>query len=194
MAQELEIEFKNMLTSEEYSFLCRKFSLNSSSFFKQVNDYFDTPTFALREKKSALRIRHISGHHDFTLKQPHEDVILETHQWLSDEESRKLIQFGVMPPGAIEQAIARMGVDVDQLIHIGELMTRRAEFPYKNGKLFLDHSYYFEHSDFELEFEATDRITGDHLFIELLAECSIPRRPSKSKILRLYLALQKKGS
>ncbi|GGL45627.1 CYTH domain-containing protein [Sporolactobacillus putidus] len=194
MAQELEIEFKNMLTSEEFSFLCRKFSLDSSSFFKQINDYFDTPTFALRGKKSALRIRHISGRHDFTLKQPHEDAILETHQWLTDEESLNLIHFGIIPAGSVEQAIARMGIDVDQLIHIGELTTLRAQFPYSSGKLFIDHSYYFEHDDYELEFEAEDRRTGDHLFEELLSECSIPHRPSKNKVLRLYQALQKKGS
>jgi Uncharacterized protein conserved in bacteria len=135
MAQELEIEFKNMLTPEEFSSLCRKFNLDASSFFKQVNDYFDTPTFALREKKSALRIRHIDGRHDLTLKQPHESAILETHQWLSDEESLNLIHFGIIPAGNVEQAITDMDINVDHLIHIGELTTLRTQFPYKNGQI-----------------------------------------------------------
>ncbi|RYL90271.1 CYTH domain-containing protein [Sporolactobacillus sp. Y61] len=194
MSHELEIEFKNMLTESEFKQLCRLFDLNESSFFKQINDYFDTPTFGLRNKKSALRIRHLNGQHDFTLKQPYNGNTLETHQALSKEESDKLIQLGIMPAGTIEQAISGSGVNVDQLVHIGELMTLRSEFPYQKGTLFLDHSYYLNHEDFELEYEAEDDAEGRQIFSKLLKKASIPLRPSKNKILRLYEAiLEAKG-
>lgn len=193
MSQELEIEYKNMLSEEEFSMLCRKFSVDPASFFRQVNNYFDTPTYGLREKKSALRIRHVDGKHDLTFKQPHGDAILETHQLLTDDESRELIQFGVMPGGDVEKAIDALGIDVDQLVHIGALMTDRAEFSYKNGKLFLDHSHYLNHNDFEVEYEATDAHEGARVFGTLLHACAIARRPSKNKILRLYEALHDKG-
>ncbi|MCQ2011538.1 MAG: CYTH domain-containing protein [Sporolactobacillus sp.] len=194
MAQELEIEYKNMLTGDEFSKLCTVFGLKTTSFFKQVNYYFDTPTFALMNKKTVLRIREVGKQHDFTLKQPHNGVILETHQELDDEESRSMIQLGIVPPGEIEQAITKVGVDADQLVLIGELTTKRCQFPYQSGKLFLDHSLYLDHNDYELEYEAADQGSGSDIFNTLLLEHSIPRRASKSKMIRLFQATQEKRS
>ncbi|RYL89760.1 CYTH domain-containing protein [Sporolactobacillus sp. THM7-4] len=193
MNQELEIEFKNMLSEDEFYQLCRKFGLKDSSFFKQINDYFDTPSFGLRHKKSALRIRHLNERHDLTLKQPYKDAILEIHQWLSDQESDDMIHSGLIPDGEVKRAIVNLGVSAGSVLHIGELTTCRTQFSFKNGELFLDHSYYSGRNDYELEFEAPNRYTGESIFIQLLSECSIPRRPSKNKILRLYDALQEKG-
>ncbi|MFT8317869.1 MAG: CYTH domain-containing protein [Sporolactobacillus sp.] len=189
MSQELEIEFKNMLTSDQFAQLCKSFNVSSTSFFKQLNDYFDTPTLGLREKKSALRIRHVDGKHDLTLKQPHQHAILETHQQLSDQESLEMIQFGIMPPGSVEQAITGLGIDVDQLVHLGQLKTERCQFSYKNGELFLDHSFYLKKEDYELEFEAADSESGKKIFEELLKAHAIERKPSAHKIARLYQAL-----
>ncbi|MDN3954181.1 CYTH domain-containing protein [Sporolactobacillus laevolacticus] len=194
MAQELEIEYKNMLTAEEFSALCKTFGLEPSSFFKQVNYYFDTPTSALKNKKTVLRIRNDGKQHDFTLKQPYNGAILETHQQLDDEESRSMIHLGIVPPGEIEQAITKMGVDADQLVLIGELTTKRAQFPFKLGELFLDHSVYLDHHDYELEYEAANQESGAEIFNTLLQEQSIPRRPSISKMMRLYQAIQVKRS
>ncbi|MCO7174526.1 CYTH domain-containing protein [Sporolactobacillus kofuensis] len=194
MAQELEIEFKNMLTAEEFTMLCKSFGLEPSSFFKQVNYYFDTPTSALKNKRTVLRIRDDGRQHDFTLKQPHDDVILETHQQLNDEESRSMVHLGIVPSGEIEQAITKMGVDPDQLVLIGELTTKRTQFPFESGELFLDHSYYLDHHDYELEYEAESQATGVEIFQKLLQDYSIPRRPSMSKMMRLYQAMQSKRS
>ncbi|MET1248081.1 CYTH domain-containing protein [Sporolactobacillus sp. STCC-11] len=194
MTQELEIEYKNMLTAEEFTTLCTEFGQKTSSFFKQVNYYFDTPTSALKNRKTVLRIRDTGNQHDFTLKQPRNGVILETHQQLDDEESQSMIRLGIVPPGEIEQSITKMGVDADQLVLIGELATKRAQFPYQSGELFLDHSIYLDHNDYELEYEATDQRSGADIFNALLHAHSIPRRPSKSKMLRLYQAIQEKRS
>ncbi|WP_010631304.1 CYTH domain-containing protein [Sporolactobacillus vineae] len=186
MSQKFEIEFKNMLEETEFNTLCLKFDRDESTFFKQTNDYFDTPTFALKNAHAALRIRHLSGEHDFTLKQPRNGIILETHQQLSDQESSDLIHYGVMPEGALEKAIDQMGINVDQLIHVGELITKRTEFPYKQGELFFDRSAYLGIQDFELEYEAEEQEQGKQIFLSLLSEFHIPRRKSKSKMMRLY--------
>ena len=50
MTQEIEIEFKNIVTKEEFDTLCKSFSIEA--FTKQVNHYFETPDFSL--KKLAL--------------------------------------------------------------------------------------------------------------------------------------------
>ncbi|MCL1631027.1 CYTH domain-containing protein [Sporolactobacillus sp. CPB3-1] len=192
MTQQLEIEYKNMLTAEEFSALCTAFRIKASAFIKQVNCYFDTPTFALKAKKTVLRIRETGNQHDFTLKQPHNGMILETHQLLDAAESRAMIQMGIVPSGEIEQVITQLGVDADKLVFIGELITKRCQFPYQSGTLFLDHSIYLDHDDYELEYEAADPYSGDAIFSALLREHCIPRRPSKSKMIRLFQAIQEK--
>ncbi|WKB35039.1 CYTH domain-containing protein [Terrilactibacillus sp. S3-3] len=186
MSQELEIEFKNMLTREEFDDLCRRFNISDHAFFRQTNDYFDTADFKLRRAKTALRIRRAEGRFDFTLKQPHDGVILETHQPLSEEEAGCLINTGKFPQGDVCDCLVRQGIHINKLDHLGTLTTRRAQFPYKNGELFLDHSFYFDHEDYELEFEAADRAAGRQVFAQLLSACRIPERPSLNKILRFY--------
>jgi Uncharacterized protein conserved in bacteria len=192
MSQEFEIEFKNMLNELEFNALCLKFDRDESTFFKQVNDYFDTPTLALKNAHAALRIRHLGGKHDFTLKQPRNGIILETHQQLTDQESSDLAHFGVMPEGELEKAIDQMGINVDQMLHIGELITKRTEFPYKEGKLFFDRSTYLSIEDFELEYEAEEQDQGKQIFLSLLSDFKIPRRKSKNKIMRLYDQLEER--
>ena len=84
MTQEIEIEFKNIVTEDEFSTLCQSFSINA--FTKQVNHYFETPSFSLKEAGSALRIRHKGETYTLTLKQPAEVGLLETHQVVTEDE------------------------------------------------------------------------------------------------------------
>ncbi len=74
MTQEIEIEFKNIVTKEEFDTLCKSFSIEA--FTKQVNHYFETPDFSLKEAGSALRIRHKGATYTLTLKQPAEIGLL----------------------------------------------------------------------------------------------------------------------
>ncbi|EUJ26736.1 hypothetical protein PCORN_14524 [Listeria cornellensis FSL F6-0969] len=68
MSQELEIEFKNMLTASEYDLLMNEFRLEEADFFTQTNYYFDTADFQLKERLAALRIRKRELHYELTLK------------------------------------------------------------------------------------------------------------------------------
>ncbi|MDP4171799.1 MAG: CYTH domain-containing protein, partial [Bacillota bacterium] len=52
MSQNIEIEFKNMLTLDEYSRIKSTFLLKEEQFFIQENHYFDTPAFSLKDKES----------------------------------------------------------------------------------------------------------------------------------------------
>ena len=52
MHQEIEIEFKNLLTKEEFYLLCERFSLSEADFIMQENHYFDSEDFALKNKGS----------------------------------------------------------------------------------------------------------------------------------------------
>ena len=57
MKQEIEIEFKNIITQEEFKQLLYTFSIKDEDFITQENHYFDTETFSLKNNGCALRIR-----------------------------------------------------------------------------------------------------------------------------------------
>jgi uncharacterized protein YjbK len=192
VTRELEIEYKNMLTEEQFDRLRQALSVDPHGFFEQSNDYLDTPDFMLKKRKYALRIRHVDGKNDLTLKQPQRAAVLETHQLLSDEESRSLIESGVLPDGEVGHALSRAGLRPNRLALLGTLTTQRAEIPYEGGTLFLDRSFYLGVQDYELEYEAQDADSGKRTFLRLLHAYGIARCPSRSKVMRLYHELKKK--
>lgn len=49
MSQEIEIEFKNMLTKQEFKNIAA-LQLTEKDFTDQKNHYFDTDSFALKQK------------------------------------------------------------------------------------------------------------------------------------------------
>lgn len=186
MSQNIEIEFKNILSEKEYELLLKKFNINEKQIFSQENHYFDTPNFALKEKKSALRIRQKPDHFEMTLKQPASVGLLETNQVLTMEEASEAIQFGKLPTGIIQNLIEEMDIPYKTIGYFGSLLTKRVEFDYKEGLLVLDHSYYLNKEDFELEYEAKNYRDGLRIFQEFLRLHGIPKRITENKILRFY--------
>lgn len=79
-------------------------------------------------------------------------------------------------------------IDPTAVVCFGALTTRRVERPYKNGTLVFDFSEYMNVSDYEVEYEATDRTEGEKTFTELLQSFHIPKRKTKNKIERFYEA------
>ena len=57
MSQQMEIEFKNLLTKEEYTRLLTYFNIGPEQIVHQENHYFDTPNYDLKNAASGLRIR-----------------------------------------------------------------------------------------------------------------------------------------
>ncbi len=185
MAQHLEIEFKNMLTEQEFKALQTYFSLNENAFFSQKNYYFDTPAFMLRDLHSALRIREKNNRFELTLKEQKIQGQLETTQPLAKEEARQMIETGELPEGPVQNRLNELGV-TDNIEYFGALETHRCEIEYRGGLLVLDRSYYLKKVDFEVEYEVDDINKGEKVFLELLNELNIPRRKSQNKIARFY--------
>ena len=48
MSEEIEIEFKNLLTEKEYQTLLYSFNATENELFTQINSYFDTPDWDLK--------------------------------------------------------------------------------------------------------------------------------------------------
>lgn len=190
MSQNIEIEFKNLLTKEEFYKLQDFFHIDEKDFAKQVNYYFDTPDFLLKEKHSALRIREKKDRFQLTLKQPNDIGLLETNQDLTNEEAQQLITSGVFPKGSVRTILSDLQIDIDSLTNFGTLTTIRAETEYKGGLIVLDHSYYLNSNDYELEYEVSNIDSGKYIFEQLLKTQQIPVRKTHNKIIRLFQLLQ----
>jgi uncharacterized protein YjbK len=187
LSQNLEIEFKNMLTKNEYQMLIDFFQIGDEKIISQENHYFDTPSFLLKENSSALRIRQKGGKFEMTLKQPYQDGLLETNQHLSQEEATLAIQTGKLPDGKIKELVTNMNISFTEIAYFGSLVTKRAEIKYREGLLVFDHSYYLNKEDFELEYEVENYHQGKQIFFEFLEQHNIPQRKTDNKIKRFYL-------
>ncbi len=191
MTQEIEIEFKNMVTEEEFETLCKAFSI--TVFMKQVNHYFETPDFSLKEAGSALRIRHKGETYTLTLKQPAEVGLLETHQVVTENEAKMMMATNTIIQGAVADQLHKLQIPVSALTYMGSLTTERAETLFEGGTLVFDHSFYYNHDDYEIEFEVQDEETGKASFIHLLTQHDIPVRHTNNKVKRFFLAKQNKA-
>jgi uncharacterized protein YjbK len=186
LAQEIEIEFKNLLTKEEFMQLIQQFSIKDSDIRVQENHYFDTHGFQLKEKQSALRVRQKSGIFTLTLKTPVTDGLLETNQNLSPGQASELLERGIFPEGEVKDFLSGMGTAVSSLHHFGTLTTKRAELEYQDGLLVFDESSYFKKVDYELEYEVKEFKAGEKIFFDFLKEQGIPIRKTENKIKRFY--------
>lgn len=185
MEQEIEIEFKNLLTKEEFNKLVILFQLENS-FISQTNHYFDTPNFSLKDTHSALRIREKNGTFTMTLKQPNDVGLLETHEKLSEEIANAIMQSNQGFPSSIISQLESLQINISELEYFGSLTTNRAEVPYKDGLLVLDHSTYHGTEDFEVEYEVSDEKSGYENFLQLLEEQQITQKKTENKIKRFF--------
>ncbi|TCP22321.1 adenylate cyclase [Scopulibacillus darangshiensis] len=186
MNQEIEIEFKNILKKGEFEKLRTALNMTANHFKRQINYYFDTEDFSIKGNHSALRIRFKNGQYQLTLKQPHPEGLLETHQHLSESEASLMIKTAKLPAGDVQTLLRRADIPYEDLVFLGQLTTDRAEIPFMSGELVLDHSFYLDHEDYELEFEASDRTDGQEAFDQLLTAHNIPARKTQNKIIRFF--------
>ncbi|MFJ5670544.1 CYTH domain-containing protein [Bacillus safensis] len=183
MAQEIEIELKQLLMKEEFEQLKQHFQLKDADFHTQTNYYFDTPQFNIKSQLAALRMREKGGQWVLTLKEPHEIGLLETHQTIAPPS--QLDDFE-LPEGEVADRLDHLNIQKDQIVYFGSLETSRAEKMIQEGLIVLDHSRYLTVEDYELEFEVSDLETGQAAFYALLRKFHIPVRNTKNKVVRFY--------
>jgi uncharacterized protein YjbK len=187
--QELEIECKNLLTKDEYDRLISGLSLTAITPKHQINHYFETADFQLKQTGSALRIREKNGQYVLTLKEPHGDGLLETHEPLTEEEAHQLIANDGKIKPSIATRIRALGVPVEALVFGGTLETNRIEVSQDDVLVVLDESHYLGHVDYELEIEGPSRKITEARLHALLECFSITKKDTPNKIARFYKAL-----
>jgi uncharacterized protein YjbK len=184
--KEHEIEFKNLLTKEEFEHLLAQFHLDQTHFHSQTNFYYDTPDNYFKNNKMGFRLRVLNTHNELTLKAPvQKHVMEETTLSISNTERDNIIQHNQFPVVPFLETIK----DKDLLACLGSIQTNRAHIPYQNGILFFDHSIYSQVEDFEIEYESQDIENGEKIFLQLLETYQIPIRNTDKKIARLMNVL-----
>ncbi|MEI5995158.1 CYTH domain-containing protein [Candidatus Enterococcus mansonii] len=194
MSENLEIEFKTLLSKKEFSHTVDYFQLNENHFFTQVNHYFDSDDFQLKKRKIGLRVRILPNNAEITLKIPEKVGLLEINDALSFEEAQTIVQSATFPDhGNVYKKLLTLGINKDDLRLIGSLTTKRAEKKLPQGLLALDESWYNEQHDFELELEVDDAAVGRKNFLSLLNTLNLKECPSPNKIQRMMLSSKKKN-
>ncbi|MBC1374706.1 CYTH domain-containing protein [Listeria sp. FSL L7-0091] len=186
MVKELEIEFRNLLTKEEYDRLIEDFRMKEDDFFEQTNFYLDTADFGLKERNSALRIRKLETQYQLTLKTPESRGLMETTQILAADQATAITSGANIPVGPVRDTLKEIGINHEDLQVFGSLKTIRAEKDYKKGLLVFDKNFYGSISDFDLEYEVSDYDKGKEIFDKLLREYQITNHPAENKVARFY--------
>ncbi len=178
--EELEIEFKSLLTREEFERLIEKFD-QKDKFVKQYNYYFDTEDEFILKSESAFRIRLKNDKYKMTYKSKKTaNSVIEKSVDLTYEQAMYYLERGYSG-GLID-------IKLPDLYHCNTLMTERASFKIDGGVIFIDKNYYSNVIDYEIEFECFDEITGKNLFMKFLEENSVIIKESKPKMVRALSA------
>lgn len=186
MAQQIEIEYKTLLSPEAYQKIFDHYQLTTHPFTQQTNSYFDTSDQQLKKRRWGLRIRRFDNAGELTLKCPTGNIgLLEITDYLSIEEADQLIQEQrILTDGEVAQQLKKQMIPLHQLQLIAELTTKRYELELPIGLLALDHSWYNGQEDYELELEVQEEVQGKAAFFELLEMLNIPYQKAENKIVR----------
>jgi len=187
MKKQPEIEFKSLLTKEEYLRLMEKFKGNRTNI--QTNHYFDTPRFSLKAYEASLRVREREDF-EMTLKKKKGYALMEVTIPITKEEFEEIKETGVIKNSEFMSELAPL-IGNQKVENFLSLQTLRMYLPYGNGVLFIDKSKYLGFVDYELEYEAKSYHQGKQEFIELINDLQIQYKKSDKKIARAFNAYKK---
>lgn len=195
MSQEIEIEFKNVLTKEQYDYLLKQFNVDDKMIVRQTNHYFDTPQMSLKSLSSGLRIRETKDKIVCTLKEKTaENIHLETTDEITRQQADLMLDGENFFAPNVKERLIHLTIPVEQLHVFGSLTTDRVELDFKGGTIVFDHSFYLQQDDYEVEYETSNEIEGNKIFDDFLKEHQIEKQIADKKIARFMKALKdKKG-
>lgn len=188
MSQEMEYEKKLLLTADEFHRV-KNFLPFSTDPIVQTNDYFETKNLQLREKRCALRIRHIDKQHTLTLKEPRKNGLLETHVPLTDEQVKEWKRSDVQHQNRVTERLIALAIPLNKLQWIGSLTTKRWIYEREQIAYMLDRSTYNGIIDYEIEVEAPSLQRADGALQSLMTKCHLTKKHTLPKIARLYASL-----
>jgi uncharacterized protein YjbK len=178
MKTNLEIEYKTLLTKEEYERVLSYF--NEAQIIQQTNYYYQSTNS--NHKKIASRIRQIGSNFELTFK-------------IKQEKGKLEVNFEV-PSNSVQHFNRE---DVQRFLnenqfnsnwnYIGELHTTRHIIQDVYGELCIDYNQYLGQEDYELEYEVNNAYTelAFKRYLEILNQFSIKNIKAKAKFHRFVL-------
>lgn len=194
MEQELEIEYKNLLTEDEYQTILENeyLKLNQDTDYQkisQTNHYFDTNKADLKKQGAALRIRSHDYCNELTFKVPSHDFLMESNFNLDKNQTEYILNKGSLKLSQLTSQPIKLNlknIDLNStFIHFNTFSTLRYEKKDKHNLLVLDQSFFQNKTmDFELEVEGENPEDAKKYFNSILNKYNIPLRPALPKIAR----------
>lgn len=189
MSQEIEIEFKNLLTEAEFNRLLNVLPFPKNA-RQQINYYFETNNRHLKQSQTALRIRKINNEYRLTIKEPHPEGLLETHDMLTKQEAHQWLNGSPTQTTNVFKRLQANQIDLNDLNYYGQLTTDRWMYETESGAIVvLDYSVYNGHVDYELEVESPTRELGTKVFKYILNNYEIVKKSTPNKIERFFSTL-----
>ena len=176
MDKNIEKEFKILVSKEQFEIL--KEDYEPLNFEKQVNVYYDSKDFIIKNKKGAMRIRTKNGKHIFTLKM-HSPEGLREYECEVDKNDVSSLQ-----KEEIVSLLNEYKLHAD-FSSIATLTTYRAVYESEFAELCFDISYYNNTMDYEIEYEFKKEHDGITIFNSFLSKANLTyTKNCKSKIKR----------
>ena len=182
--QNSDVEFKSLLTEEEYNLLIDAFPNSKTD--TQTNHYFDTPRFSLKALDASLRVRERNDY-SLTYKRKKGYSIDVNTVEITKEDFEKIKETGVVHIESIANELANVIKD-QKVYNFLSLSTFRTYLPYKEGVLNIDRSSYCDVIDYEVEYSSKSYHQGREIFINFINEYGIKYKKSDKKIKRAFTA------
>ncbi len=182
MEENLEIEFKILITKNIYEQIISDYKITSS--YQQTNYYLMHPI--LSKLKYTLRIRQKNNQYELTLKQPQIKGNLETNLIIDKKTKDKIIKHELIP-NEIFDLLKPYQLDSTMFITDHFLTTTRNEINTEYGLICIDYNQYNDLEDYELEYEITNYTLGKQYFLDFIKKYNLTY--NTSKITRLIKSL-----
>ena len=181
--REKEIEFKNLLSQNDYEKLYNSLNLDQEQTIINKNYYYDHNDI-LKNNNMALRIRDFNKKREITLKIKGKYENIEINIPLPLEATIEQYNFENLPED-IQLELKKHNIVPKNFYLLQYIETTRKEKYTYEGLLVLDKTTFRNNIvDYELEFEVTDYEKGKENFEKLLNDFNIPFQPAKPKIAR----------
>lgn len=169
MQNHLEIEYKTLISYEDYHKLLKSFPFAKES--KQVNSYYDYHDVLFQNKKM-LRLRELEDELLITLKIPQANGVQEIEMAAQSQDD--LLAF-----------IKVQGFDFPALDQVGQSITYRNEYRDSYGIWCLDRTQFHWGCDYELEYELyAEHPDAYKHYRRILKNLAIPYKKAPAKYLR----------
>ena len=179
------VEFRTLLSEEEYNRLMERFKGNRMDM--QTNHYFDTKRFSLKAHDASLRVIERDTL-TLILKKKKGYNLQKFSLSINKEIFDNICQTGIVPEGEIGSELAPL-IGNQKLINFLSLSTLRLFLPYKNGVLFIDKSHYLGQTDYELVYETSSHNLKE--FVKLIGEFELQYKKTEKKIKRAFKAYKR---